>query len=683
MALQAMLGPGAEFRPGQGEALAAVMRPQSKVLLVQGTGWGKTLVYLLATQLLQERSAGPTVVVSPLLSLMRNQVAAAQAAGIHAAAMTSENSREWEGIRSRLIRGETGVLHVSPERLAYGGFRRGVLQQLPRGIGLLVIDEAHCISEWGHDFRPDYRHVLRLVRGVQRHVRVLAMTGTATARVVSDLEEQLGGGITVLRGSLARPSLRLQVIPLRSQARRLAWLAAYLPRIAGSGIIYCLTRTAAETVAEWLSQRGIYAPAYHAGLTPAERQRREELLLANECKALCATVALGMGFDKPDLAFVIHYQRPKSLVDYYQQVGRAGRAIPEAYGVLLCGDEDESIVDYLAAMGSPSAEEQASVLSALEEGHALGTAQIEAVVNLPSSRIVLSLKQLRADGVVGWRDGRWYRRGVPWQPDYSRSASIAAHRVAERERVAAMVRTSGCLMEFVVRELGDAWASPCGHCANCGHPVFASRLSPLVVCAARHAAMLRHPQIRPRVMWPPSAPPAEPTPIDPHLRLRQGMALCLCGDPGWGKLITQGQQQGKAFSRRLVRASVQAVRQWAPRPTPTWVTSVPSQRYPALVQGFAQALARRLGIEYRAALVRAADTAPQREMRNDAHQAANARAGFRVVPRAVLFGSPVLLVDDVVDSGWTLTVCGALLAEAGAGPVFPFALGAARGWADP
>ncbi|MBD3173729.1 MAG: RecQ family ATP-dependent DNA helicase [Armatimonadia bacterium] len=682
--LALMLGPEAEFRDGQLEAITAVAEPGSRVLVVQRTGWGKTLVYFIATRMIRVRGAGPTVVVSPLVSLMRNQLATAEAAGVSAAAITSGNRPEWETIRRNLLQGKTDLLLISPERLAYGGFRRDVLQQLPKGIGLLVIDEAHCISDWGHDFRPDYRRVARLMSRIQKHARVLATTGTANDRVVEDVRAQLGSSMRVLRGPLARESLTLQTIVLHQPTERLAWLADHLPTLPGSGIIYCLTRADTELVARWLRERGIDVHAYHAGLSHEERAEREGWLLANKCKALCATVALGMGFDKPDLAFVIHYQRPRSVVDYYQQVGRAGRALPQAYGILLAGAEDDAIGEYFASTGQPAAEEQSQVLRAVEAHGPVSEDQLAPIVNVSKTRLAQCLRLLRADDVVGWRDGRWYRRPGSWSPDFDRWARISAHRLIEMERMARMTSHDGCLMEYICRELDDPSAAPCGRCANCAGPDLPERYARRTLREADAAVKASHPEIQPRRQWPADREHPEPRPIEPSLRLKWGRALCVYGRLGHGAAVADGKFRRGGFGRALVRASAELIRDtWSPHPTPTWITHVPSRRRPRLVADFAQALARALGIQCREALVKRSETREQKRMLNSSHQLANVRDAFGVDRRAIIAGSPVLLVDDIVDSRWTLTVCGAKLLEAGSGPVFPFALAAATGVARP
>ncbi len=356
----------ASFRDGQWESIESLLN-QKRVLVVQRTGWGKSMVYFLATKLFREQGAGPTLLISPLLSLMRNQIEAAQRIGVTARTINSTNNDEWLEIRGQLAQNQVDILVISPERLANDEFRQTILSKIAGNIGLFVIDEAHCISDWGHDFRPDYRRIVRVLQAIPSNVPVLATTATANDRVVADIKVQLGSNIELQRGSLVRESLKLQNINMPSPAARMAWLAQTIPALSGSGIVYTLTQRDAERVAEWLRINEINAKAYHSNINPPDdlipffihrlgvtkteflalkndtknaiyKEYLEQQLLNNEIKVLVATVALGMGFDKPDLGFVIHFQRPASVVHYYQQVGRAGRAVDEAFGILLCGE---------------------------------------------------------------------------------------------------------------------------------------------------------------------------------------------------------------------------------------------------------------------------------------------------------------------------------------------------------
>jgi ATP-dependent DNA helicase RecQ len=355
----------ANFRDDQERAICHIVEGSGRLLVVQKTGWGKSFVYFIATKLLREGGAGPTLLVSPLLALMRNQIAAATRIGVRAETINSDNVADWTAVEQRLARNEIDILLISPERLANERFRDEVMARVAHRVSLLVVDEAHCISDWGHDFRPHYRLLERIITGLPPNLRLLATTATANDRVMDDLAAVLGPDLLTLRGDLNRPSLTLQTIRLGDQAQRLAWLADQLTKLPGHGIIYALTIRDANLVANWLKSKGVNVEAY-TGDTGERREELEQALLDNRVKALVATTALGMGFDKPDLAFVIHFQSPGSVVAYYQQVGRAGRALDSAYGVLLSGEEEAAINEWFIRTAFPTRDEVASILTALD-----------------------------------------------------------------------------------------------------------------------------------------------------------------------------------------------------------------------------------------------------------------------------------------------------------------------------
>src|SRR4051812_22968886 len=399
--LQALVGrPDAALRDDQWTAIEALVAERRRALVVQRTGWGKSAVYFVATALLRARAAGPTVIVSPLLALMRNQIAAADRAGIHAVTINSTNSGDWSATYDAINRGEVDVLLVSPERLNNPEFRDEVLPRLAAAAGLLVVDEAHCISDWGHDFRPDYRRIRTMLADLPDGIPVLATTATANARVTEDVAEQLGTDVLVLRGSLDRESLRLGVVRLKTPQQRLAWLADHLAEQPGVGIVYCLTVAATQEIADYLRSRGHHVAAYSGQTDPTERTVLEEDLATGRVKALIATSALGMGFDAT-LGFVVNMGAPQSPVAYYQQVGRAGRGTDDATVVLLPAVEDRDIWAYFASLAFPREELVRQTLDALaDEGAPLGTPALETRVELNRTRLETMLKVLDVDGAV-------------------------------------------------------------------------------------------------------------------------------------------------------------------------------------------------------------------------------------------------------------------------------------------
>jgi ATP-dependent DNA helicase RecQ len=695
--LRAAVGnPCAQFRDGQWECIERLLRGE-RLLVVQRTGWGKSMVYFLATRLLREREAGRkprglTLLVSPLLSLMRNQIEAARRIGIRADTINSTNTAEWQEVRDALQEGAVDLLLVSPERLANHEFTEEVLGGLLAHVSLLVVDEAHCISDWGHDFRPNYRRIIHIVRALPRGTPVLATTATANQRVTEDVASQLGS-VTIVRGPLARDSLRLQNIDMPNPTARMAWLAQTIPTLSGSGIVYVLTVGDAERVAEWLRSCGIDAEPYHADVDESRsgestdtgaRSRREELeqrLLENKVKVLVATVALGMGFDKPDLGFVIHFQRPASVVHYYQQVGRAGRAMEEAYGVLLHGAEDDDIAGYFRANAFPPQENADAILKELQNADGgMSIAQIEARLNLPYRQIEKALTYMSVeDPAPVTKLKKW--QATPSSADYKVDRGlvdqILGNRVSEQAQMGRYMEHTGCLMEFLARTLDDPTAGPCGVCEGCrGVPVVPTAVDDAL--ANRAAIFLKrgHVPLEPRALWPQGALPLYGFSgrIGDGLRAEEGRILCTWRDAGWGGLVAEGKYTTLRFDDRLVQACAAMVREWAPSPAPQWVTCIPSLERPELVPDFARRLADALSLPLREVLRKVAQNKPQKEMQNSFQQARNLDGVFEVGPGPLCEG-PCLLVDDVVDSRWTMTVAAALLRRAGCSAVFPLALG--------
>jgi len=675
--LKRMLGRDAQFREGQWQAIDAIVTRRGRVLVVQRTGWGKSLVYFLSTKLLREQGAGPTILVSPLLSLMRNQIEAASRIGIRAFTINSSNRAEWDLAEAALAKDSCDILLISPERLGNDRFMRSVLPGVSGRAGLFVVDEVHCISDWGHDFRPDYRRIIGVMDRLPAGMPVLGTTATANDRVVADVQQQLGPELVVLRGPLTRHSLRLQNIVLSSQAERLAWLAANIPKFKGSGVIYCLTVADVERVTNWLKSRGIDAEAYHAGDdAKVDREALERALLANELKALVATVALGMGFDKPDLSFVVHFQRPGSVVAYYQQVGRAGRAVEKAYGILLSGREDDDIQDYFIESAFPPPEAMTSLLNAVAAGDGLSLNELLPRVNVSRSMADRALKLLEIDGAIEIKFDkkiRYFRTATQWQPDVDRTNRITALRRAELAQMQKYVAHRECLMEFLARALDDPDAKACGVCANCQGKGFQAETSPELVAEASEFLGRVDIVLEPKKRWPLDMTLSPTSVIPADERNAAGRALCYYGDAGWGKLVREGKYEHNKFDDHLVDASAKLIRErWQPEPFPEWITAIPSRRHPALVYDFASRLAGVLGVPFVAALVRTSDAPEQKLMANSSMQARNVAGTLATQDQ--IPGGPVLLIDDIVDSGWTLTLAGWLLRKNGSGLVYPFTL---------
>lgn len=665
----------ATFREGQEDAIRYMVDGRGRLLVVQKTGWGKSFVYFIATKLLRDTGHGPALLISPLLALMRNQIAAAERMGVRAYTINSDNIGDWAEIEAKLARGEIDILLVSPERLANERFRTQALAGIAAQVSMLVIDEAHCISDWGHDFRPHYRLLERIVRTLPPNLRLLATTATANNRVMQDLVAVLGPNLDISRGDLSRASLSLQTIHLPSQAERLAWLAEQLGNLQGHGIIYTLTVRDANQVASWLNARGFNVASY-TGETGDSRESLEKALLNNEVKALVATTALGMGYDKPDLAFVIHYQMPGSVVAYYQQVGRAGRALTAAYGVLLSGQEESGITEWFISSAFPTRQEVAEVLGALEEEEGgLSVPELLSRINLSKGRVdkTIALLSLEAPAPIA-------KQGVKWQLT---AATLGEGFWARAERLTALRRDEHRQMkEYVRLPFGDHMAYLINALDGDPRLVTPPALPPLPTLVDQAlirdaVAFLRRTSlpIEPRKRWPDGGMPQYDVrgAIGGDHQYQSGKALCVWGDAGWGGLVRQGKYHDGKFSDDLVGATAQMIREWKPQPQPSWVTCVPSLRHSDLVPDFASRLAGALGLPFHVVIEKTDHRPEQKTMANSTQQARNIDGSLELNGRPVPSGA-VILVDDIVDSRWTITVSAWLLRKGGSGDVLPVAL---------
>jgi ATP-dependent DNA helicase RecQ len=695
VALRELVGrQDADFRDGQWEAVADLVAHRRRVLVVQRTGWGKSAVYFVATALLRARGAGPTLIVSPLLALMRDQVAAASRAGVRAVTMNSANAHEWGEVGAALAEDAVDVLLVSPERLNNPRFRAELLPRLAGAAGLVVVDEAHCISDWGHDFRPDYRRIRDLLAELPEGTPVLATTATANARVVSDVAEQLaqpGTGaaavreVTTHRGPLARASLRLGVLALDRPEDRLAWLAAHLTELPGSGIVYTLTVSAAHDAAELLSGADNRVQAYTGRTDTAEREQAEDALRANQVKALVATSALGMGFDKPDLGFVVHLGAPSSPVAYYQQVGRAGRATERADVLLLPGAEDRDIWRYFATSSMPRQDQAAAVLGALASaGRPMSTAALESVADVRRTRLELLLKVLDVDGAVQRVSGGWTATGAPWVYDAERYTRVAAARDAEAASMIAYERTGGCRMRFLTEALDDPAAADCGRCDRCAGRWFPQTVPDAVRAGARERLDRVGVAVSPRAQWPTGMSrlgvPASGK-IAAGEQVATGRVLARLTDLGWGRRLAgllSADAPDTPADGALLSACVATLRDWPWDRRPVAVAALPSRRRPQLVASIARYLAEIGRLAWLGPLDSRAGGPTGDPGGNSAFRLAGVWDAFSVGEpmRAALaeLNGPVLLVDDLIDSRWTITVAGRALRLAGADEVLPFAL---------
>ena len=718
--LRSLAGPAAALRDDQWTAIRALVEDRRRALVVQRTGWGKSAVYFTATALLRARGSGPSVIVSPLLALMRNQIEAAGRAGIRARTVNSANTDEWDQVYAEVAAGEVDVILVSPERLNNPSFRDLVLPKLIAAAGMLVVDEAHCISDWGHDFRPDYRRLRTLLGSLPPGVPVLATTATANARVTRDVAEHLGDGTLVLRGPLDRASLHLAVVRLPATQQRLAWLAEHLGELPGSGIIYTLTVAAARETASFLRSHGHNVAAYTGQDDHHERVAAEDSLLANELKALVATSALGMGFDKPDLGFVVHLGAPPSPIAYYQQIGRAGRATDRADVILLPGREDADIWAYFGSLAFPPEAVVRSALAALADaGKPLSTAALETRVDLSRGRLEMMLKVLDVDGAVRRVSGGWAATGAGWAYDADRYARVAAERSREQQAMLGYAAASTCRMEYLRRELDDPAAAPCGRCDNCTGRHWPQEVSQAAAAAAGDRLLRPGVEITPRRMWPTGMRELGVEvsgKIDPGLSAEPGRAIGRLTDLGWGPRLrallapggsasdgpasdgsasdgpasdgpaSDGPSRDRPVPDDLVAAVVGMLASWDWDQRPAGVVTLPSRTRPQLVESLGLRIAEIGRIPYLGRLGYPAGpqtSLPPGRQQNSAQRLAAVWRELtlpeEVAAAAGQLEGPALLVDDRVETGWTMTVAVRLLRQAGAPAVLPLALAITAG----
>ncbi|WP_066320514.1 RecQ family ATP-dependent DNA helicase [Bacillus sp. FJAT-29814] len=679
--LRTMVGNHASFKEGQWEAINSVIQ-REKTLVVQKTGWGKSMVYFIATKLLRSQGAGPSILISPLLSLMRNQIESAKGIGINAVTINSNNEQDWVEINQELFNNRIDILIISPERLSNKFFRENTLPIIDNngGIGCFVVDEAHCISDWGHDFRPDYRRIIRIVKSLSHlNVPILATTATANDRVVSDIREQIGKDMKILRGRLDRESLRLSRLLIPDYSQRLAWLAQNLPMLTGTGIVYCNTIAECERVAKWLVSNGINVKPYHS--RAGDREALEKLLLNNNVKALIATDALGMGFDKPDLGFVIHYQGPRSLVSYYQQIGRAGRSISNAEIILIYDEEDNTLHEEFIKSGLPEQRILEDILNIISNSSGLTVNNILASVNYSNSQVKQCITLLEIDELIFKNGSKYYRSLNPVQNKLLKGELTKQIKMNELLKVTDYAMTNECLMKFISHELNDSFLNDCGKCENCQQrKIYSDQVNEDLLRLANDFLYNQPMIITPREVWPANGVGGERGRIPTAERTLEGRALCLYGAAGLGNIVKENRYVKGNFEDKLVNYAVDFIKNnWHMQNPPVWVTAVPSLRNPNLVPDFAKRVAQQLNLPYYSLIAKVKDTKEQKYMRNSFQQAGNIIDAFTITTPCP--PGTVLLIDDIMNSGWTFTICGVLLKRAGSGDVIPFALSAtpARG----
>ena len=683
--LRSMLGkPDAEFREGQLEAIESIVDGK-RTLVVQKTGWGKSIVYFLATRVLRDKGAGITMIVSPLISLMTDQIKHAEKMGLKVVTINSKNEEEHSDVFNKLKKGEAiDAILISPERLANEEFRK-VLFDMTDNVGLFVVDEAHCISDWGHDFRPDYRRIIEVIDKIPSTVPVLAVTATANENVVEDIKKQIPG-INVIRGSMLRESLSLQCINIENYDERIAWLGKNIDKFDGPGIIYCSTIQTCKAVNKYLKNIGKRSELYTGKLSAEERNYVIDRFTGDPRKidVIVATIALGMGFDMPDLKYVIHFSKPKNIIAYYQQIGRAGREIPEAYAVLLYGREDDIVNKYFVENAFPEDElmEQIIAASIDHQDTGLNVAEYEKYVNAKRGDIKKCIKYLEVNGDIYSQNKMYYKSASPWHIDRERAEIITARRYEELRQMTEFSKIDSCYMKYIARVLGDDKSCNCGKCSNClGRDIVDfEKVTEDEIAQARQLINDSSEELTPRKQWPLKDSLYElvgtrKIKIQDEYKIESGLCLSRYGNPGYGKMVRDEKFNDHYFSDELVDASVHLLRSFVHKNNIQWVTSPASNNYPELVKSFAERVADKLGLQYKDMFEKKNGKKNQREFHNSYYLFMNAYESQELISDGrEMDHRNVLLIDDIADSQWTLTVCGYKLRKAESGLVYPFVL---------
>jgi ATP-dependent DNA helicase RecQ len=660
-------GKEALFREGQIEAIEATL-VKKRLLVVQKTGWGKSLIYFITTKIIRQNKGGATIIISPLLELMNNQVETASLFQLKCEILNSTVKDETERVRilKDLQTGVTDVFFTTPETL----FREEVQAAIINvNLGLFVIDEAHCLSDWGHDFRREYNRLYRVIDLLPSTVPVLCTTATANDRVINDLAKHLGGDIFISRGDLMRESLYLQVVNLQNKAERYAWILDHINELPGTGIIYCLTKRECDYLYRFLKQNNISADIYYSDNNRENTGFNANAIdnfKHNKIKVIIATIKLGMGYDKPDIGFVIHYQRPQNIVSYYQQIGRAGRNIKKAYAVLMSGSEDEDILNYFIENAFPSEEMSNRVLQAAD---GKSKNELYAIINGRKSRINNAIDFLESDGYLHKERAKYYR--VPKIFHYNRKHydEITSIRRHEMEQMRVLTTTKECLLRFTVRNLNNLVETDCGRCENCtGDPMLPHSYSIESLHIAQEFINRLIIVIEPRKQWA-TTDKTRQTKI-PY-PLQQGLCLSKYGDIGYGEMVKHDKYKANEYRDELLVVSIKKLNEVVKEKDIKMLAYVPSLRNDKM-KLFADKLAKGLGLYFLDVIIKS-EAPQQKTMENSSFQCINALNSFSIQSDFPILGN-VLLVDDIVDSRWTLTVCGNLLGEFGCGVVIPFCL---------
>lgn len=636
-----------------------------RILMIERTGFGKSLCFQFPATLME----GVTVVFSPLIALMRDQVQALAALGIEARLINSEQDIELnrQTIADALA-GRVKILYIAPERQESTEWIEATRQLR---LAMIVVDEAHTISVWGHDFRPAFRRIVNLVNLLPAGMPVLAATATATRRVQDDIERQIGRGITTIRGQLMRDNFRLHVIEVGSDDEKMAWLAANVAALPGTGLIYTGIRADTDLYARWLRYRGVEAVSYNAGLDAETRKDIERGLKANRWKCIVSTNALGMGIDKPDIRFIIHTQMPASPIHYYQEIGRAGRdGLPTDIILFFNGTRDEDGWSHDCQLprafidtAKPRTECYRQVIDALKDD-VLGERDIVKRCNLKSTQFRVIKADLIEQGIIREvkvaRSKKYeYQFGAP-ELDTSGFEQLRRAKMADLRAMRDYVSTREPRMAYLCRYLGDATPPVAAGCDNTTEPRWTATLDAEMQAALDDFRETYFPEI---------------TVAERKNNIIDSVAGSYYGVSTVGRALRRSKYEGGGpFPDFLLGLTLKAYRKTFHNKHLDFVMSVPPTVSGTLVEEFARRIASVLRVPYSPLLVKTRTTQVQKLFHSAYSKRDNISGAFALQGSADLRGTTILLVDDIFDSGATLKEIGRVLTAAGAKEIVPIVI---------
>jgi len=637
----------------------------ARVLLIEKTGFGKSLCFQFpATQF-----PGLTVIFSPLIALMRDQVKGLNKKGIKAKFINSEQTPEENSQTiQEAISGKLKILYIAPERQENQEWIEATRRM---NLSMIVIDEAHTISVWGHDFRPAFRRIINLVKLLPQNLPVLATTATATKRVQEDIEKQISGNIQTIRGELIRENFRLYVIKVNSEDDKLLWLAENLPVLEGNGIIYTGTRVNTEIYSRWFEFLNIKTTEYNAGLDSDSRKEIENGLMNNKWKAVISTNALGMGIDKSDIRFIVHTQIPASPIHYYQEIGRAGRDGKPTTLILFYNstndekriEEDVILPQAFIDGGRPGIKNYNKVINVLKQEQ-LGERQIVKATNLKQTQVRVIKADLIEQGII---KEVIYGRSKKYEyqfnaPELNTKAfdELREQKLRELGAMLEYVNIKTSRMKFLCDYLGDNSHT---HYQNCDN----TSLKPYIL-NSQEQTKLKMLEFRESYF-------PELIVESTHTNIVNGVASSYYGVSSVGAALHRSKyENGGDFPDFLLRLALKAFRKKYGHEKFDFIVYVPPTESGDLVKNFAEKLSQVLKVPVSHKMIKTGATQPQKVFRNGYLKKDNVAQKFSYSEPVEIAGKSVILFDDIFDSGATIKEIGNVLTKFGVTKIAPLVI---------